>query len=241
MSKTSESRLRHSILKDKQRKLRDGFEKPLTLRVHRALSWLGRAEDESDDLDVCFVLLWIGFNAMYAADIEEALTGERDRFKAFFATLVALDRDDRIYDVVWKRFPNEIRLLLNNKFVFSPFWAHQNGVPGYKDWAERLSSSQRAINAALARHDTPRILSVIFDRLYVLRNQLIHGGATWNSSANRDQVRDGAAVLRWLLPIFIDIMMDHPEQEWGMPHYPVIDSADGVGRREQQWLGSQFR
>jgi hypothetical protein len=67
------------------------------------------------------------------------------------------------------------------------------------------------------------MLSVIFDRLYVLRNQLIHGGATWNSSANRDQVRDGAAVLGWLLPIFIDIMMDNPKQQWGMPHYPVID------------------
>jgi hypothetical protein len=219
----ADDRLKHRVLKEKQRKLRDGFETALTLRVHRALSWLGRAEDENDDLDVCFVLLWIGFNAIYAADIDEALSGERDRFKAFFATLLSLDRDDRIYDVVWKRFPNEIRLLLNNKFVFSPFWAHQNGVVGYEDWAERLSSSQRAINAALARHDTPRILSVIFDRLYVLRNQLIHGGATWNSSANRDQVRDGAAVLHWLLPIFIDIMMDHPEQEWGMPHYPVIE------------------
>ncbi|WP_425067816.1 hypothetical protein [Reyranella sp.] len=35
----------------------------------------------------------------------------------------------------------------------------------------------------------------ILDRLYVLRNQLLHGGATWNSSVNRSQVRDGAAVL----------------------------------------------
>lgn len=42
-------------------------------------------------------------------------------------------------------------------------------------------------------------------------------------SLNRDQVRDGAAVMGWLLPIFIDIMMDHPEHEWGMPHYPVVD------------------
>ena len=31
------------------------------------------------------------------------------------------------------------------------------------------------------------------------------------------------AVMSWLLPIFIDIMMDHPEHEWGMPYYPVVD------------------
>jgi len=46
----------------------------------------------------------------------------------------------------------------------------------------------------------------------------VHGGATWNSSINRDQVRDGAAVIGWLLPIFIDIMMDNPQQEWGQSH-----------------------
>lgn len=222
-SVASKDRLSHRALKEKQRKLRDGFQIPLTLRVHRALSWLGRAEEEREDLDVRFILLWIGFNAAYAADLEAALTGERERFTAFFKSLVELDRDHRIYDAVWKRFPNEIRLLLNNKFVFSPFWAHHNGAPGNDDWAERLAASHRAVGAAMARHDTPRILSVIFDRLYVLRNQLIHGGATWNSSANRDQVRDGAAVLGWLLPIFIDIMMDAPDHEWGMPHYPVVD------------------
>jgi hypothetical protein len=219
----SEDRLSYRVLKEKQRQLRDGFETALTLRVHRALSWLGRADEESSDQDVRFILLWIGFNAAYAADIEAALTSERERFKAFFTDLVELDREHRIYDAVWKRFPSEIRLLLNNKFVFSPFWAHQNGDPGNADWAARLAASHRAVSGAMGRHDTPRILSVIFDRLYVLRNQLIHGGATWNSSANRDQVRDGAAVMGWLLPIFIDIMMDHPEKEWGMPHYPVVD------------------
>ena len=50
-------------LKSKQRELRDGFPLPLTLRVHRSISWLRRAEQEEDDLDVLFVLLWIGFNA----------------------------------------------------------------------------------------------------------------------------------------------------------------------------------
>jgi hypothetical protein len=226
VSVASDDRLSHGILKEKHRKLREGFDTALTLRVHRALSWLGRAEEENDDLDVRFILLWIGFNAAYAADIEAALTAERERFKAFFGDLVELDRDHRIYDVVWKRFPNEIRLLLNNKFVFSPFWAHQNGVPGNGDWAARLAASHRAVNGAMAKHDTPRLLSVIFDRLYVLRNQLIHGGATWNSSVNRDQVRDGAAVMSWLLPIFIDIMMDHPAHQWGMPHYPYVERGE---------------
>ena len=62
----------------------------------------------------------------------------------------------------------------------------------------------------------------VFELLYVLRNQLVHGGATWNSSANRAQVKDGAAILSFLMPIFVDIMMDNSNEDWGTPHYPVI-------------------
>ena len=35
---------------------------------------------------------------------------------------------------------------------------------------------------ALGKEDVPQLLSVIFDRLYTLRNQLFHGGATYSSA-----------------------------------------------------------
>ena len=210
-------------LKDKQRAMRDGFPEGLALRVHRALSWLGRAEVEHNDDDIRFILLWVGFNSAYASDVSAELSSERGVFRAYFETLVLLDRDRCIYNAVWQRFSHEIRMLLSNKYVFQPFWNHHNGVPGYDDWAVKLASSQRAIAAAMAQQDTARILSVLFDRLYVLRNQLVHGGATWNSNVNRDQVRDGTAVLGSLLPIFINIMMDHASYNWGIPFYPVVD------------------
>ena len=56
-------------MKNKQRSLREGFPTVLALGVHRALSWHGRAEGERDDPDPQFILLWIGFNAAYAAEI----------------------------------------------------------------------------------------------------------------------------------------------------------------------------
>lgn len=211
------------VLKEKQRSIRDGFPAALALRVHRALSWLGRAEKEADDEDVRFILLWVGFNAAYADDVNAESNSERGAFKAYFDALVSLDHDARIYNAVWNRFPHELRLLLHNKYVFAPFWNHQNGLEGHEDWAERLALSQRSIAAAMAKSDTPRILAIVFDRLYVLRNQLIHGGSTWNSGVNRDQVRDGAAIMICLLPIFVDIMMDNPLHDWGRPFYPVVD------------------
>ena len=70
--------------------------------------------------------------------------------------------------------------------------------------------------------DTKKVLAVLFERLYVLRNQMVHGGATWNSSVNRSQVRDGARILGDVVPIVIHLMMENPHQVWGEPCYPVV-------------------
>ena len=103
------------VLKEKQRGLRGGFPEPLSLRVHRAISWLGRAELEAEDADVRFILLWVGFNSAYAADLSAALDSERGAFKTYFDALVSLDGDHRIYNAVWTHFSDEIRMLLANK------------------------------------------------------------------------------------------------------------------------------
>ena len=56
----------------------------------------------------------------------------------------------------------------------------------------------------------------------MLRNQLVHGGATWNGTVNRSQVTDGAAVLANLVPVFINIIMDNPDHDCGKSFYPII-------------------
>lgn len=216
--------LDHATLKAKQRAIRDGFPETMGLRVHRAISWVGRAEACGEDDDARFIFLWIAFNAAYADEREfQAIApGERTAFADFFGRLVALDSDRRIYKAIWQRFSGPVRLLLENRYVFNPFWQHHNGIDGFKDWEERFTASSRAFVQAFQAGDTARVLSFVFDRLYVLRNQLVHGGATWNSGVNRAQVRDGAAILGFLMPVFIDLMMDNPGKDWGKPFYPVI-------------------
>jgi hypothetical protein len=216
--------LEHSELKQKQRAIRESFSSDLGLRIHRCLSWLGRAEQVEDDYDAAFIFLWISFNAAYAEEISESSQPrERSAFDGYFQKVIELDFDNRVYDAIWERFSQSIRLFLGNQYIFQPFWKHQNQIEGYEDWEKWFERSKRQFNRALANHDTQSILSMLFDRLYVLRNQLVHGGATWNSSVNRDQVRDGARILGFLVPIFVDLMMDNPEVEWGLPYYPVVD------------------
>ena len=212
-------------LKDKQRAIREGFPETMGLRVHRAISWIGCAEKSSENDDARFLFLWIAFNAAYADEqkFHSVPPAERTAFNDYFTKLIALDNEKHIHKALWHNFSGPIRVIMNNRYVFSPFWQHHNGIEGAEDWENRFKYSVREFESALKRGDCVKILSFVFDRLYVLRNQLIHGGATWNSNVNRDQVRDGAAILGFLLPVFVDIMMDNPSDEWGKPFYPVVE------------------
>ncbi len=217
--------LSHAVLKARQREIRDGFPETMGLRVHRAISWIGRAETCGDDADARFVFLWIAFNAAYADETEfrAAAPPERAAFRSYFGKLNALDDERRIYRALWERFSGPVRLLMENKYVFSPFWQHHNGVVGHADWEEQFKTSSRAFARAFQKGDGVKVLISVFDRLYILRNQIVHGGSTWNSGVNRDQVRDGASILGFLMPVFVDIMMDNPSENWGKPFYPVVD------------------
>ncbi len=215
----------HAILKDKQRAIRIDFPETMGLRVHRSISWIGRAEQAGDDHDASFLFYWIAFNAAYADEnaLQGIATGERSTFEGFFSKLVELDASDQIYNAIWQRFSGPIRTLMQNRFVFNPFWQFHNGVGGNDDWKARFRASASSFAQAVQSADTARVLSFVFDRLYVLRNQLIHGGATWGSSVNRAQVSDGAKILGFLMPVFINIMMENPNEDWGQPFYPVVD------------------
>ena len=214
----------HAALKTKQRAIRDGFPETMGLRVHRAISWIGRGEACVDDDDARFIFLWIAFNAAYAdeQEFQSIAPGERAAFVDFFGKLDQLDKDRRIYQALWQRFSGPVRMLMENRYVFNPFWQHHNGIDGFDDWEDRFKASARSFAQAFQAGDTARVLSFVFDRLYVLRNQLVHGGSTWNSSVNRSQVQDGAEILGFLMPAFVDIMMDYPIEDWGKPFYPVV-------------------
>lgn len=202
---------------------------PFTLRMHRALSWLKRAEAAGEDDDVAFICLWIGFNAAYAQDLGEGggtVASERQAFRNFMADLCVLDADKALANLVWQVFPGPIRLLLNNQFVFQPFWdAHSNprsdgSIPDH--WREAFDEARQRVHRALAQQDTERVLYEVFVRLYTLRNQLMHGGSTWNSTVNRAQLRDGRALLARVLPVMLGVMMNHPARFEGKPFYPVV-------------------
>lgn len=176
------------------------------------------------DWDMAFATQWIAFNAAYARDWEAAIQSpERHNLRQFLCTVCRLDEQRALYRLVWEEFSDSIRLLLDNRYVFQAFWDFQNGNIGEAEWLERFDAARKRAQSALANQDTETVLSIVFDRLYTLRNQIVHGGATWNSSANRSQLRNGYAFLAACIPAILYIMMQHPYlPDWGKPFYPFV-------------------
>jgi hypothetical protein len=111
---------------------------------------------------------------------------------------------------------------LNNPYVFSQFWEFHRGRLTEAEWVSSFEAAKKVAQKALASSNAPVLLSVVFSRLYILRNQMIHGGATWNGKVNREQLRDCASLLGKLVPVIIDVMMDNPDALWGEAVYPVV-------------------
>lgn len=212
----------HATLKDRHRAMRDGMQAPLNLRIHRALSWLQRAA-QCDDADGRFVFLWIAFNAAYAQEIpQHQRLSEQETFRAFLRKLHALDSEKKLDALVWKEFSGPLRILLDNPYVFESFWDFHRGLISEADWQDRFSRGKQRAHKLLAQGQTPELLALVFQRIYTLRNQLMHGGATWNSMVNRAQLQDCVNLMSKLVPVVIEIMLNSSDTIWGDACYPVI-------------------
>jgi hypothetical protein len=210
-----------TALKAKLAALPESTPEAFRVRCHRAISWLRRAEAESEDPDAAFLFLWVGLNAAYAWDFghEER---ERDQLRRFFERLVALDRRSRLQALFFEKYSGPVRTLIDNRFVFEPFWRALREHDASGAWETAFSAAKSLALRALMDKQTALLAGIVIDRLYVLRNQLVHGGATHGSMVNRQQVKDGVALLGSLLPLVIDLMLDAPNQDFGPIAYPVI-------------------
>jgi hypothetical protein len=214
----------HRELKDRHRRERESYHASLNLRVHRALSWLGRAEQCGDDLDARFIFLWIAFNATYASRLSaDGSASENREFNRFLARLLQFDSERLVENMLWQKYSGPIRLLLENPFVFPAFWKAQSGELSDEEWKQQFRRARRKAQQALAQQATLTLLGILLPRIYMLRNQLVHGGATWQSSANRTQVSDCTALMSELVPLVIRLMMDNPRAEWPPAAFPVVE------------------
>ena len=209
-------------------------------RLRRAESWLELSKKSESD-DEKFIFLWIAFNAAYGSQLPDVNSTdnktekEKDRFTKFVKRILELDCEGAIKKDFYKKFTNPIRMLKDNPYVFSPFWAYIQERPQGKNWKSKFERENQALDKAFEKLDVFSVLKQVLERLYVLRNQIIHGGTTFAEGLGRDQMRDGSEIMSALMPEILKIMQKHIDKHpgsnvWGRLDYPRVGDDDQPDR-----------
>lgn len=200
------------------------------VRMRRADAWLKRAvsEREAGDLDVAFVLYWIAFNAAFATDVSPDFASEavetRKEIRNYFETLLDSD-DSRAIEGAIRANAGRVRALVANRYLYERYWRFLNRKSQNTRWKREFDKDTTCVRDALSRTDddagtaAAKVLDIVFQRLKTLRNQLVHGGATWGGARNRDSVEHGTHLMAALVPVFVEITRSKPGVDWGRPYY----------------------
>ncbi len=192
------------------------------LRIQRGLSWFKKAVQLDDDLDLKFISLWIGFNAVYAQELMNP--SDPQGFEQFLVKVCQFDQQQKIYHLIWDKLNQSVRVLLVNPCVFQSFWDFQNKKISQTDWKGCFDLEKIRVDQLIQSKDTVDLLFTIFSRLRTLRNQIMHGGSTYKSAINRQQLKDACHILATLLSTFLYILLDHPKElDVEQSFYPVVN------------------
>jgi hypothetical protein len=198
---------------------RNDYPEDFNIRLRRALSWLKKSEIEKDP-DGKFIFLWISLNCTYSTNNNDPTdsTSNNDptdtNLRDYYLALCNKNGSNEINEIIQKDFQDEIYDIITNEYIMPSYWY---GI-GWSYETRKVEDKKKAFKA-LDREEPLIILKMLFINLYILRNQIFHGNATYKGSRNRKTVCDGSNILQDLVPLFIEIMMKNPKDDWGKVNF----------------------
>lgn len=199
-------------------------------RIQRADSWIQAAAGlKPEQLHEAFIFLYIAFNCLYGrrkyegdqAQIEEDLD-------VFFSKILAMHRKDvqeggTILKDALGACRQDGAVLIRDRFLVNRYW---RGAQPPAALQTKLNKDAIGALEALADGDYQEFLSLVFHRISVLRNQVMHGCATYGArSYGRASLAKALRVLRLLVPAFYELSRRYGhELAWDPIPYPRLGS-----------------
>ena len=207
-------------------------------RLQRARSWLERAQtiahsaEEWEDYGGQFIVYWIALNALYARDVGERRSDQKD-FRWFIELICSLDQQQKLREAL-DAVKRKAEGILENKFLFEWYWEEGTTTRVIQAMKEEARTAQAAWNEG----QTARYMLILLRRLRMLRNQILHDCSTDRRSLNRDSLRPAVGILEALVPTLIDVMEQTGKgKDWPPIPYPRARSPqnpDSIRHRQAQ-------
>ncbi len=202
----------------------------LSDRLDRARSWIvASAAFGNDRAQEAFIALFIALNAMYGRRQYEGKTETKEDLEAFVSKLETMhDADLRsgratLTNTLFLARPS-IRAIATNFFLRNAYWRRDIR---HDVLVQRFERAYASAERRLKDGDWKPLLRLVFERCVVLRNQIFHGCVTHGrASRGWESVEQGVAVLKRLVPTFVELMERHGrETKWEPVPYPRLGSA----------------
>ncbi len=191
------------------------------LRVQRSLSWFRKAVELQADYDFQFLSLWIGLNALYVQENEDSL--DQQALTQFLHLILSKDQEKRISQILLGRYEITLHALLDNQYLTQQYWDYQHNKISQSNCREMLKQQKIEAQQALGQQDILKMLSEVFKRFTILRQQILQGGASYASALSRKQMQESCSLFSALLNTFIYILLEHAAvMDSGKAYYPVV-------------------
>ena len=200
------------------------------IRIHRALSW-GKASTFEERIDEKLIKLWISFNALYGSGFTEF-----SEVRSFLENIISVDNDILLKKSLIEK-SNTIKNFIYIPELYRAYWDNEKET---RDERERKVST--IIEKKLGKYiefirtgiDADDILFDVFDLIYLLRNQIFHGSASYDSSENQQTKKNCIEILELFIPIIIEIMINNPDFNWHEVKYKPIMNEKFIPQTKEE-------
>lgn len=197
----------------------------IRLRMHRALSWMRKADDFAipEDADARLIFSWVAMNTLYAKWDSDRANREPEwqTREDFLSRMVKEDEEGRIQKVLLENRKLCDRLL-SEEHLINSYWGNPS-----EDEARKARSKPRRIGKHYHVVDEViKILLPLMTCITMLRSQLVHGMSTYGSSANRAVVEAGAVIVFEINLAMLQIIAEdglwQDDESWMPVPYPPM-------------------
>ena len=226
-------------------------------RILRVLSWLTAAEKAKKDDDFRLMCALAAFNGLYAvppwqrgvrsnktSDEPKREVLEHEVINNMIDKLIEFDKEGILLEYLKNERREELEQILANQYLFFGYWQfydfYRHKMPIAR-WMKEHGKKNEKIEKYLADDDVAVPLKETMYRIWVLRNQLVHGEAGYKDYYNRSQINECAKFLPPLVGRMLRIMIDNTDSLWGDVPYPPQGDEPNAHLRQFMPLSDKKR